>query len=93
MKDHRKMLEEIGGYENELVSVNAGGVREIIDDLEYVQNEKESLEKENLELRAHINILESDLDIDRANIRALLNAVNRVTSNKSFRNAEKLLEK
>jgi len=37
--DYRKQLEAIGGYENELLPVPAGGVRKIIDDLEKAQQQ------------------------------------------------------
>ena len=33
-KDWRGMLKEIGGWENSMVSVNAGAVREIIEEVE-----------------------------------------------------------
>jgi hypothetical protein len=36
-KDWRKMLTDIGGYENEMVSVPAGGVRSIIDEVEMLR--------------------------------------------------------
>lgn len=39
MTDYRKQLEAIGGYENELLPVPAGGVRKIIDDLEKAQQQ------------------------------------------------------
>ena len=33
-KDYRKMLDEVGGWDNELASVPAGGVREVIEEVE-----------------------------------------------------------
>lgn len=33
-KDYRKMLEEVGGWDNELASVPSGGVREVIEEVE-----------------------------------------------------------
>lgn len=36
-KNYRKMLEELGGWDNELVQVPAGGVREVIEDLEALE--------------------------------------------------------
>lgn len=34
MKNWRKMLEEAGGYENELVGIPAGGVQEMVEEIE-----------------------------------------------------------
>ena len=34
MKNYRKMLEEVGGYENELIGVPAATVRDMIDEIE-----------------------------------------------------------
>lgn len=39
MTNYRKQLEAIGGYENELLPIPAGGVRKIIDDLEKAQQQ------------------------------------------------------
>lgn len=40
-KTWRQQLEEIGGYENELVPIAAGAVRKIIDELEAAQKDAE----------------------------------------------------
>ena len=40
MKDYRKMLEDIGGYENSMVAVSAGPVREIIDEIEKLRKKE-----------------------------------------------------
>ena len=37
--NYRKQLEDVGGWDNELVSVPAGGVRKIIEELEATQRE------------------------------------------------------
>ena len=38
-KDWRKMLNEIGGYENEFTAVAAGSVREMIDEIDRLRAE------------------------------------------------------
>lgn len=48
-KTYRQMLEEVGGYENSMVSIPSGSVRPIIDDLESLESRNarltEALEK------------------------------------------------
>jgi hypothetical protein len=39
MKDWRKMLEGIGGYDNEMIVVPSGGVKEMVDDIEEIQQQ------------------------------------------------------
>ena len=50
MKNYRQMLEEIGGYENELTAVPARAVKEMIDHIE-------SLEARNVKLQTDHNEL------------------------------------
>ena len=37
MKDYRKMLEDIGGYDNEMMGIPVAGVKEIIDEVEQLR--------------------------------------------------------
>lgn len=46
-KNYRAMLEAVGGWENEMVSVPAGGVREIVEEVEALRKEVDALRKEN----------------------------------------------
>lgn len=38
MKDYRKMLEEVGGYENEMTAIPAGAVREMVAEIEQLRD-------------------------------------------------------
>jgi len=49
-KTWRQKLEQVGGYENDMVGVNAGTVRMIIDELEDCREDNEKLRQRVLEL-------------------------------------------
>lgn len=55
-KTWRQKLEEVGGWENEMVSVPAGAVRKIIEDLEAHERELERVKAERDGLRRALNI-------------------------------------
>lgn len=46
-KDYRTMLADIGGWNNEMVSVNAGVVKEIIEELYNLRDTKDARDKDN----------------------------------------------
>lgn len=52
-KSWREKLAEIGGYENAILGINAGAVREIIKELEDCGDENERLRKRVLQLETH----------------------------------------
>jgi hypothetical protein len=51
MKDWRKMLEGIGGYDNEMIGVPSGGVKEMVDDIESLKQQLAEREKQIVMLR------------------------------------------
>ena len=51
MKDWRKMLEGIGGYDNEMIGVPSGGVKEMVEDIESLQQQLANATKQNVLLR------------------------------------------
>ena len=64
-KTHREKLTELGGWDNELVSVNAGAVKEIIIDLEGAKEEINNLKRERDDCKKAL-VLERNLsDIQR----------------------------
>jgi len=46
MNDYRKMLEEIGGYENEMIAVPAGAVREMVSEIEMLRDRYDAIRDE-----------------------------------------------
>jgi hypothetical protein len=57
VKNWRKMLVDIGGYDNELVGVPSGGVKEMVDEIE-------SLREQVTLLRDALDQLLDDMGID-----------------------------
>lgn len=55
MTDYRKQLEAIGGYENELLPVPAGGVRKIIEALENAQQQLAAEQANSAKLHAELS--------------------------------------
>lgn len=54
MKDWRKMLEGIGGYDNEMIGVPSGGVKEMVDDIESLKQQLAEREKQIVMLRGTV---------------------------------------
>ena len=51
MKDWRIMLKAIGGYDNEMIGVPSGGVKEMVEDIESLQKQLANREKQIVMLR------------------------------------------
>ena len=59
-KTWRQKLEEIGGYENEMIGVPAGGVRQMVDELEALQAELTAAREQIARLSMESDIADDD---------------------------------
>ena len=72
-KTHREKLTELGGWDNELVSVNAGAVKEIIIDLEGAKEEITKLKQERDDCKKALVTERNLSDIQRSLERIMIN--------------------